>query len=339
MTTGFDAIRFHYSGAASDGGVQSSEAANLGHYRSASEIDILAPFGAMAGLDIERIGSAADAGMGSLEADGAGKYRWTAPDSTVAGPWVAIAVGAVGVLPDGARADQGARVKRVSTPGAGVESVKLLEIYNGALGLADVTNAQRTAGRSEYRAIFLRNAGSVAQDVQIYLGALGTARRLNAAGYAGAGAVTLTATSGTYKDWPDSGYVQNERTGEVLYYASRTASALTVPAAGRDVWGEVAGGAAGLSGDDLYSVPGLRIALEEPSAQPDGYVQAIADVTTAPAGLTWKHPSNAAAADVLERLALGAGDIVALWLHRAIPAGAQARALVENTVVVIHMES
>jgi hypothetical protein len=337
--TGFDSLRFFNSGTAADDDAQPLEASNLGGHRSSTELDLLAAFGAMARLDIQRAGSANSAGVGSLEADGAGAFRWTAPGSAVAGPWVTIADGQAGILPDGQQASHALRVARSGTPGAGVESIKVLEIFNNSVGLSDITDAQRTAGRAEYRALFLQNAGAAAQDVAVYLGNLGTQRALHASGYGASGAVTVTVASGTFKDWPASGYVQNERTGEVLYYSARTTTALTVPAAGRDVWGELSGGAAGLSADALYPVPGLRIALEEPDAQPAGAVQTIANVTTAPAGLTWKHPSNSASADVLTRNALGAGEILALWLQRTVPAGSTARALVDQSVIVVHSES
>jgi hypothetical protein len=338
--TGFDALRFFNSGAAADGDAQLVEAANLGGYRSGTEICVLAALGAMKGVLVERIGENNLAGVGAIDSDGTGRLRWTAPESGTPGPWVTVADGNTEILADGELIDRGLRVTRdAAALSAGSQPIKVLEQFNNALGMANLTDTQRSAGRSEYRALFLQNVGAVALDLSLYLGSLGTMRALHASGYAASGGVTVTAASGSFADWPETGYVQNERTGEVLYYASRTSTALTVPAAGRDVFAEVSGGAAGIDADQLYAVPGIRIALEEPSAQPAGHAQTIANVTTAPSDLTWAHPAHAGSAALLTRAALGAGEILALWINRQVPAGAVGSALVENEIVISQMEA
>jgi len=209
----------------------------------------------------------------------------------------------------------------------------LSEVMNNLIGLDNVSSAEAAAGDTEYRCLAFKNdAASEIKGLKVWLARLGTARAVNSDGYAASGAVTVTVKADTFSDWPDSGFVENEDTGEVMYYSSRTSTALTVPAAGRDVWTDVAGGAAGDEDDVLVPIPGLRIAKEAPSAQADGY---FTDKTGAgegsqPAGLTWVHPHQEADGDVVTIGDLTATYIYGLWLERAVIAGATAESAVDQ---------
>lgn len=321
-----------------DGYVSSvpDESANLGGYRSGNEWGALAVFGAMERTTIERVGEVCDAGTAIIESDGAGKLRFTAPSSQTPGPYVAVGDGMVGLLEDGENPGKALRVRRSgAVPPAASRSLKLLEQYNNAFGQDNVADAEHTSGASQYRALILKNMSAGSMDLRIYLAQLGTPRALTV-GYAAAGAIAPTAAAGSFDDWPDSGFAENQNTGEVVYYASRTSTALAVGASGRDVYAEVGGGAAGTIGDTLYPISGLRIAREDPSAQPAGFLQTIAIESTAPGGRTWLHPNSVKDPAVLEIYGLASGNIVGLWLHRKVIAAASARALVMNSFVIDH---
>ncbi len=156
--TGFDGVRFYGSGSASDGGVQADSNLNLGNYRSATELSTLAVFGAMERITIGRVGEANDPGDGSIESDGTGRIRWTAPAETEPSAWVGIADGQTVVLESVGSPGSGLRVTRSgAAPAAGSRTLKLLDIYNGEIGCRNVSDAQRTAGVTVYRSLFLKN--------------------------------------------------------------------------------------------------------------------------------------------------------------------------------------
>jgi len=135
----------------------------------------------------------------------------------------------------------------------------------------------------------------------------------------GTGSITIT-VDGNLDDWPPSGWVVNQATDEVLWYASRSATQLVVAPDGRDVWDETGGGAgigmAGSAGDVLALVGPARIGKEDPSAQPDGYFTTVSPETSAPGGVTFEHPWGDLDPTALDLGTVPAGEIVGLWIER-----------------------
>ena len=334
VNTGPDSIRVYLSGAASDGGVQTDHNASLGLYRSLTELVVLGitVTGGPANITVDYAGGANGEGSGSVSAESADTLAWTPPGGAMGDP-VTIANGETKVLiGGGANPQKYVRVTRTSVVAlSGTATAALAYAFNNAVGFDNVSVAEQVAGDTEYRALFFKNGSAYeAKSLTAWLGAIGTANTVDAGGYAAGGAVTVTITAGNLNDWPDSGYVKNDDAGEVMYYTSRTASAFTVPAAGRDVWVDVAGGAAGTSADVLLSVPGVRIAKEVPSGQPTGFItdKTVAGEGSQPAGFTWVHPTAVDDAVVVTIGDLAAGYIYGLWLERIIIAGATAEASV-----------
>lgn len=325
-----DALRIYLTGAASDGGAQADPAASLGGHRSSTELVQLVPQGAVASITIEQASAGLGVGDASIESDGAGNLRFSKPGDGESGVYVEVGDTERKVLLDAAGVEHLRVYRSGSAPAAGNTVLPLVERLNALW--SNVADAERAAGSGKYRALMLKNQSSSPLIVRIYLGLLGTARILNAGGYAASGAVTITITTGTLNDWPKRGFVENQDTGEVLYYQSRTENALSVPAGGRDVFSEVSGGSSGLSGHVLYPIPGLRLAKETPVANA---IQVIPVEGTAPSGVVWRHPVHGGDAEVLEELFLPAGNLIGLWLHRKIVAGqvadpwTQVRAVVE----------
>ena len=317
------------SGAASDGAAQPDPDLCLGGYRAgdqASGLGFHLP-AISRGVRVEYVAPENGAGDGSLSVDD-GAASWTPPGGT-RGERVAFPDAATVLVSGDDEPGKFVLVSRTraDSPDGGAPLTLVERI--GAMW-DDVTHAERLAGHTDYRCVFFRvgPAGSV-RNLHVFLGLLGTARALSAAGYAASGAVTITPKADV-RDWPASGFVKNVDTGEVLYYSSRSDDEASVPAAGRDVWGD--GAAAGTEDDTLEPVPGLRLALEAPSAQPSGFVQTIADEDTAPTGRTWKHGTSAADADALEVPALSAGQIYGLWMARRTVAAAAAVAVADTYV-------
>jgi hypothetical protein len=224
---------------------------------------------------------------------------------------------------------EGLRVRRTGAiPPAGAKSIRILDQYNNAFGQDNLPDAQRAAGNVQYRAFFLKNHGICSLNLRLYLQRQGTARLLGAT-YAASGAVSISPTGGV-QDWQPSGFFENQDTGEVLYFSSRTDTTLTVPAGGRDVYGDSGGGVAGSSGDTVHPLPGQRIAKETPVANA---IQTIASETTAPTGLTFKHGVDTDDADVISET-LAPAAMLGVWIERRDVAGASARAQAPVDVVI-----
>jgi len=317
-----DSLRFYHTGAANDGDAQTSANASLGTHRSSTEKSFLTvSSGALTNVTIARVAGANLAGSGTLEVNAAAdSVRWTAPSGT-AGDWVAISSGQTKVCESGSAPE---KFVRVTCSGALTSeqsaTIVLAEQYNNAIGLDNVSSAEASAGDSEYRCIAVKNDATAAiAALLVWLGQIGTATTSNG-GYSASGAVTIN-TAGSLATWPTSGFVKNTTTGEVMYYSAKASdTSLTVPAAGRDIYTDVAGGAAGNNGDALVNISGIRIGKEAPNAQPDGHFATIAGEGSAPAGVTFYHPTSSGDANVINIGALAAGEIYAIWIHRKVAA-------------------
>jgi hypothetical protein len=277
---------------------------------------------AIEGTTVDYVSHENGPGIGLLTGGG-GALAWKPPGGTL-GDYVSLVSGNTYAL-QGGGSEEGkfVVVSRTSADSIdGATAATIMDVFNSLWD--NVSNAERAAGDTEYRCLaFKVGPYSTVRDLKVWLGLLGAADAVDSSGYAASGAVTVTGQL-SFADWLPSGYAKNDTTGEVLYYASRTDSALTVPAGGRDVWGDSL--AAGSEGDPLDPIAGLRIGIEAPSSQPSGNFTAAADEDTDPGGITYKHPTSAEDVDVLTPPALSPGEIYGLWLERKVPAGAAATA-------------
>ena len=336
--TGADSIRLYLTGAASDGAAQADPNLSLGKYRSSSLATTLgvAVAGGPANITVDYVSGACGEGDHSISSETTGSLAFT-PAGGSKGTAVTIANGETKVLvAGGSEPAKYCVVTRTSATNlSGTATVTTAYQFNNVVGFDNVSTAEQAAGDSEYRCLAAKNVSAATTNgLLIWLSTLGTPRTVNATGYAASGAVTVTITSGDVDDWPESGAVLNSDTGEVLYYSSRSSSALTVPAGGRDIWTDVAGGAAGSSGDALVPIPMIRLGAEAPASQPDG---AFTDKTSAgegsaPAGVTFVHPIASDDADVVDIGSLSAGNIYGLWIERIVIAGAAATASATNSI-------
>ncbi|MCW8129631.1 MAG: hypothetical protein KIS92_04525 [Planctomycetota bacterium] len=317
-----DSLRVYLSGAASDGGAQASPAAALGNYRGSTLAQWLGILGGLENVSILFASGLNGSGEGALQSDGEGNLRWTAPGGTSPGSYVAVGNGETKILED--RADRGKFLvvgRSGSAPAAQTRTIVLTDVFNNLWN--NVPEAESAAGADAYRGLILKNESEDAlSDLILWIGTLGASKVSAGAQLGGSGSGTLgLGGSNKFHGWPRSGFVRIEDSGgtlrEIAYYASRTDTQLAVPAAGRGLLGTSAD--AGASDDLIYPVPGLRIGVEAPSAQPDGYIQTIADENTEPAGISWETGITAETGLVVGSLA--AGEILGLWVHRAVIAG------------------
>lgn len=317
-----DAIRVYLTGAASDGGAQADPDASLGKYRSSTRLDSLGVEVSGGPSNITVVFASADNGTGdgTLTTKSADSMAWTPPGGSE-GATVTIANGETKQFP-GSDDDAFVVVSRTSADAlSGNATLTLSDAFNNLWD--NVADAERVAGDVEIRCICLKNEdSSQVTSLKAWLASLGTAADVDASGYAASGAVTVGGKSTPFGDWPDSGFVHNDDTGEVMYYSERTDSALTVPAAGRDVWTDVAGGAAGSEDDVIRPIPPLRIGKEAPGSQPDGTFTDKSAGEGEAVPVTCYHPVAVGDAAVIDIGTLAAGYIYGLWIERAVVAGA-----------------
>jgi len=320
-----DALRFYLTGAGSDGGAQADPDAALGDYRSSTLCEFLAitVTNPISNVTVDFAAGLNGTGDGTLTATGNDTLAWTAPGGSQ-GANVTILNGETKILEDGTTASKFVRVTRTTADNlTGTATCTLADTYNDVVGLDNVSSAEAAAGDDEYRAVMLKNeSASDITVLKLYLQTLGTQRTSDSGQLGASGAGTISISSGNFNDWPDYGWCRIVTSGgserEIVYYTSCTATALTVPAAGRERLGTSA--AAGAATDTVDAVPGIRIAKELPVASA---IQTIADEDTAPTGLTWRT-GNGASDGPVDIGTLSAGALYGLWIHREIPAGAVA---------------
>lgn len=319
-----DALREYLTGAASDGGAQSNPSASLGNYRSSTEAVSLGITinNAIAGVSVLYAGGLNGPGVGTLTATDATHLQWQAPGDSSAGAAVTWS-GTQTQIVESATIGAYLRITATAPFTPGTSQITLAVLYNNQFGMDNVTATQASAGLSQYRASMVRNeSGNPVTNFQRYIGQLGTARVSDTAVLGASGAGTIT-TSGSFADWPASGWCQIETSGgslrEVVYYSSRTITSLTVPSWGRALLGTAA--AAGSITDNIYATPGVAIAIDTAGVQASGnLIQTIASQTTAPASVTWNLGLTPATG--LQIGTMSANTEVGIWVWRQIPAGA-----------------
>lgn len=322
-----DSIRLYLSGAASAGGSQTDPNASLGNHRSSTEATsygITRGVSPIANITVDFASGGNTEGAGTLEVTGVSDIRWKDSGGSY-GATVTILNGETKVLE--ASGDPGAyiRVTRTSATALvnGTELVSLAKTLNGQFGLDDVPSADAAAGDDEYRCFMAKNvsSGSVT-NFKMWIGTLGT-QRVSAGGQlSGSGSGTISILSGNFNDWPASGWCRITSNvpalREIVYYSSRTATTLTVPADGRGRLGTSAG--AGAATDTLDAVPGIRLAIDTEGVVADSEaLQTIGNEDTAPASVSWN--TGITAASGLNIGTLTTTQKVGIWIHRETPVG------------------
>lgn len=312
-----DSLRRYLTGASTQGGTQASNDASLGNYRSSTQLGglVAAITSPITGITVTYVSPQNATGNGTLTATSSTTLAWTAPSGTQ-GAAVTITNGGTVVLEDGT--DKGAYIIVTSSTAtvSGAATLALNLPANNVISMNDAAPAETSAGSTKYRAIMLKNTSGVAlNNVYAYLPQFGTTR-VTAGGQLGAsGAGTISISSGNFNDYPASGFARIEQSDgtlrEIVYYASRTSTTLTIAATGRAQMGTTA--AAGSATDNVLGVAGLRIAGEAPTANA---IQTIANETTAPTGRTWK--TGVTTANGVNIGTLAAGAEYGVWIERTI---------------------
>ncbi len=330
-----DALGLFLTGAAGDGGEQDDPDASLGGYRSSARVESVGFFvtGPLQGIKVERIAAANGEGLGCLESVDGDCLRWTAPDGSP-GDAIGIVPNSTRLLEPGA-GDRNKFIvvsRHTAEELAGSATVTLVPIYNNVVGSSNVSGTEQQAGEVKLRCIALKVMHTVKgiYNLRAWIKTLGT-QAVSDAGQLPASGSGAIETSGSFSDWPASGFSRITTAGsslrEIVYYSSRTDTVLTVPAAGRGLLGTSP--AAGASDDKLDSVPGIRLAKEPPTAGAFT-VAANENDTGAVSGLSWNTAITEA--DGLDIGKLDAGEMMGLWIWLVVPAGQAAGPAFENLI-------
>lgn len=322
-----DSLREYFTGASSDNGSQSNASLSLGNYRSSTEATSM---GITIDTSLSRVtvlfaGGANPTGSGTITAVDSNHLQWKPPGSNTSGDPVSFGTNETKILEANGTPAQFIRVFGNAPFTMGTSNITLSYLYNNFFGFGEVSIEDAATGVSQYRASIIRNeSGQMVTDLKRYIGTLASTQisTSNWLSSSGSGSIVI---SGSFADWPSSGWCHIQTSGgitkEIVYYTSRTNTALTVPASGRGLLGTTP--TAGSNTDKLYSVPGVAVGKDPAGTQMQGSsIQTIANETTPPANVTWKT-------GITENTGLQIGNLngsaqVGVWLWRQIPAGAKA---------------
>lgn len=333
VMTHADSIRMYLTGASSHFGAQSNSDLSLGNHQSSTEIggmsfNVSSP---IANISVDFVGAANGTGAGTLTVTGSDTVKWTPPGGGQ-GTNVTILNGESKVI-EGSDLNKYIRISRTSaTALTGTATITISEPVNNVFGFDNVSAAEASAGDTEYRAVCIENVSAVAvTSITCKLKTLGTQQTTGVTQLPASGAGTIK-TAGNFNDWPAQGFAMVKTSGgsvrESVYYTSRTADELTIPAAGRALQGTSA--AAGTGTDTVDAIPSIGIGKEAPASQPSGAFQTIANESTAPTAITFTQPTTDAAAVSIGTL--NPAEIYVIWMRRQMPAGSIADVAASNQI-------
>ncbi len=223
-------------------------------------------------------------GEGLIAATDVDELTWTPPYGTVGSP-VTVLDGETKIL----EGDDGEKFVIVMRDGTmdlvGVMPVTCLKQKNNVIGMWDLIVPQ-VDDPDRYRGTMFYNGSGVNDtSIKIKINTLGSSviSDVRQLGASGGGQIV---TTGTFLNWPSSGWARIKTSGDSLrehvYYSERSLSMLTVFGFGRAMLGSSA--SAGANDDTLDPVPGIRIGLEAPI---DGSIQTIVSENDAPLTISW----------------------------------------------------
>lgn len=335
VMTHADSIRQYLTGAGSHFGAQANSDLSLGNHQSSTEIggmsfNVSSP---IANISIDFVGAANETGDGTLTATGADTVKWTPPGGGQ-GNNVTILNGESKVI-EGSDLNKFIRISRTSaTALTGAATVTITEPANNVFGFDNASAAEASAGDTEYRCMCVENVSAVSvTNIKAKLKKLGTQQVTGVTQLPASGAGTVK-TAGNFNDWPNQGWALIKTSGgavrESIYYTSRTADELTVPAAGRALQGTSA--AAGAATDTIDAIPSIAIGKEAPNAQPSGNFQTVANESTAPSSPAVTFVQPVEDAEAISIGTLNTNEIYGLWMRRVLPAGTSPDTAASNRI-------
>ena len=261
-------------------------------------------------------------GTGSLKyVDSAKTLEWQAPRDSAYGATVNVSAGGTFEL-ESVTTDAWIRVTVTALDLPMVDKIETVILDSNAnILFDDIPIAEAMAGTPNYRCFFLKNIGAVTyKEIHPKIELPGTATTVKASTfYPQSGQIRLNVTSAS--GWPNSHYVRNRRTREIMYYASRgggDGNELVVPNAGRRRRGTSS--AEGIAGDAMELVAPIDIFIE--TYNPASGAAVIVRDDLPPAGATFFYPDPSDFTHYVQEFSLTANSILTVWLKRNVIPGA-----------------
>ncbi len=323
-----DALGLFLTGATSDGGAQEDPDLSFGNYRSSTREEQIGflPSWSIQGIVIERISGANGFGLGLLETISGDSMRWSAPGDSP-GAIVEIANGQTKMLQSGTDLAKYIIISRHTAAAlVGSTTIKLVSVFNNTIGSSNVPSGE---AQVKLRCLAIKNlGGNEVRNLKVWIKTLATQQVSDSSQLGGSGAGTI-GTSGTFVDWPATGFCRiTDSSGslrEIIYYSSRTDTVLTVPATGRGLLGTSE--SAGAADDTLDAVPGIKIAAEEPVDDQFTVCEDEHD-TDAVSGLSWS--TGITPATGLDIEPLDTDEMIGIWLWLEVVEGRTASPSIDN---------
>jgi len=323
--TGADALRIYNTGATVDGGAQSVSDDCLGNFRASNEHQGMAweLWQMFNGLAVEQISGACGPGIGYLAAVGDDQLQFTAPGEGGAGEDVTILQGERKTLQSGSTNSKYCRVYRWGNePFKGVVPVQLSTWFNDPVGMSNILDAERAAGEDKVRCLCMKAVcPSGVDNIRAWVKPLGgpftsDVQQLPASG------TGFIETTDTTQAIDKHGFLRIEDSGgtlkEIALFTARHNSQKVevTDAAHRGLLGTTP--QAGSATDIVRPVPGIRVAYQAPTVQPDGSAYVASDENDIPPGLSWSSAITSDTGNVIGTLA--ADNIQYLWIRLTFPA-------------------
>lgn len=318
-----DSVRWYLSGATFDGEEQLDPNLSLGNYRSSTEVREIGfePFSMLSGLTIERVSGGVGPGGAVLRGLPPNRLRFKAPGGDY-GNTVEIGVGETKVVEDRYRETAFLRVRRWGTTDLdGSTLLRCARRYGNAIGMSDISDAERAAGVEKVRAIVAKVESSSSVEVEIWIRPLADPV-VSDQDYLPATGTGTIETSEDLSLFRPFGFARVETSvgalREIVFYSGDLSNGKlnVVDSAHRGLLGTTP--SAGAFDDVIYPVPGLRISGEPPVG---GKFEEVPNENTLPTGpfISWRSGISPTPGESVQFGGMAPGEIKALWIRLTLP--------------------
>lgn len=245
--------------------------------------------------------------------------RWKSPRDSVSGDSVSISAGgAFEVESETPDAWIELNVTPGDLPSEDVVETVILDAIKNVI-FTDVTAQQAEEGRTDFACIMLKNDGAVTYDeIHPFLEfpsagvAVDTGRN-----YAQSGGIRITVAS--VANLPNSSFVRNTRTREIMYYNSiggETGKELIVAESGRGMRGTSP--ANGIAGDTIELVAPIDMFVAEYDTVDGDAIISAPDIEPELLG-DFFYPDPTDTVQYPSEFSLAPGEALVIWLRRTVP--------------------
>jgi hypothetical protein len=315
-------MQFFYSKSTAVADGESGHTSLGGRISADQPTDLIARPHTLPGVTITKITGMNLDGVGSLVFTATGQtLKWKAPRDSVVG--AAVAIGAGGSFDiESSTGDAWIRVTVTTASLPTINQTVSVIVDPVKHVLFDIVSAaEAMAGLLDYKCLFVKNTGASPHTSirpHIEVPAVSTTVKTQTS-YGTGSSVKVVVT--TAANFPNSYFIRNTRTKEIMYYNYKSGSSLDellVPVEFRGLRGTYP--AQGIAGDviELIAPYDLNITAYNPTTG----ASIIQNDKIAQAGMTFFYPDPSDSPHYQSIFSCNNNDVLTVWLKRTIPAGA-----------------